>query len=102
MRTEKIKHKLIVGGSEAVEAASDLIKSNYLIVDKMLEMNEIQACNLDICLDYNVRKLIVKVLEQIEKPVYYAIIWYYDIENYGIIYSCRPEKIKEYERLIAR
>lgn len=99
MRTEEIKYKLLAGGSEAVEAASDLVIKSLIVVGKTLNINEVKTWNLDLSLDYDVKKLMYEVFEQIEKPIYYTVIWYADINNYEIVYSCNVKEIEEYIRI---
>lgn len=100
MRTEEIKHKLLAGGSEAVEAASDLVMKSLIVVGKTLNINEVKTWNLDLSLDYDVKKLMYEVFEQIEKPIYYIVIWYGDINNYEIVYSCKAKQLEEYIRVM--
>ena len=99
MGTEEIKQKIIVGGSEAVEAVSDLLLNSLVVVDKTLTINEVKTWNLDLSLDYDVKKLMYEVFENVEKPIYYAVIWYGDIYNYEIVYSCNVGQIEEYIRI---
>lgn len=99
MRTEEIKHRLLAGGSEAVEAASDLVMKSLIVVGKTLNINEVKTWNLDLSLDYDVKKLMYEVFEQIEKPIYYIVIWYGDINNYEIVYSCKVKQLEEYIRV---
>ena len=100
MRTKEIESKLLKGGSEAVEAASDLVMKSLIVVGKTFNINEVKAWNLDLSLDYDVKKLMYEVFEKVEKPIYYTVIWYGDINNYKIVYSCKSKQLEEYIRVM--
>lgn len=101
MRTEEIREKLRIGESEAVEIASDLLLNSLIVVDKVndLNINTIKTWSLELDVDYNIREFMFNVFEKIDKPIYYAVIWYVDINNYEIVYSCKSKQIEDYIRI---